>query len=190
MMWPMKSSTTWWTPVSHQSEPLSGYAVILMLWDSSSQVSLEWRSVWSARPQIPDAVPNLNQIGKKCVPFVELINYIILGKWYCRHNILHCGWLLWHFLTDNSLQYKLETLKISYFALITCYPQIHLCCGDQSLGSCEVPLNSQLKKGSTGICMKPVTLEGAFQVCQSAIFWHVKNREVMKSRHQVLGHVL
>ncbi|XP_008836949.1 centrosomal protein of 120 kDa isoform X1 [Nannospalax galili] len=40
--------------------------------------------------------------------------------------------------------------------------QIHLCCGDQSLGSTEVPLNGLLKKGSMEINMHPVTVEGAF----------------------------
>ena len=42
--------------------------------------------------------------------------------------------------------------------------QIHLCCGDQSLGSAEIPLNTLLKEGSTEIYMKPVTVEGAFTV--------------------------
>lgn len=42
--------------------------------------------------------------------------------------------------------------------------QIHLCCGDQSLGSCEVPLTSLLKKDSTEIYMKPVSVEGEFQL--------------------------
>ncbi|NP_848801.2 centrosomal protein of 120 kDa [Mus musculus] len=40
--------------------------------------------------------------------------------------------------------------------------QIHLCCGDQSLGSTEIPLNGLLKKGSTEINQHPVTVEGAF----------------------------
>ncbi|XP_051019125.1 centrosomal protein of 120 kDa [Acomys russatus] len=40
--------------------------------------------------------------------------------------------------------------------------QIHLCCGDQSLGSTEIPLNGLLKKGSTEINKHPVTVEGAF----------------------------
>uniref|UniRef100_A0A8C0W4C0 Centrosomal protein of 120 kDa n=1 Tax=Castor canadensis TaxID=51338 RepID=A0A8C0W4C0_CASCN len=39
--------------------------------------------------------------------------------------------------------------------------QIHLCCGDQSLGSTEIPLNGLLKKGSTEINQHPVTV-GAF----------------------------
>ncbi|XP_064607964.1 centrosomal protein of 120 kDa-like isoform X3 [Liolophura sinensis] len=42
--------------------------------------------------------------------------------------------------------------------------QFHLCCGDQSLGSCEVSLNPLLKKGSTEIYMKPVSIEGSFQL--------------------------
>uniref|UniRef100_U3I236 Centrosomal protein of 120 kDa n=1 Tax=Anas platyrhynchos platyrhynchos TaxID=8840 RepID=U3I236_ANAPP len=40
--------------------------------------------------------------------------------------------------------------------------QIHLCCGDQSLGSTEIPLSGLLKKGSTEIDQHPVTIEGAF----------------------------
>lgn len=40
--------------------------------------------------------------------------------------------------------------------------QIHLCCGEQSLGSTEIPLSGLLKKGSTEINQHPVTVEGAF----------------------------
>ncbi|XP_036164879.1 centrosomal protein of 120 kDa isoform X4 [Myotis myotis] len=40
--------------------------------------------------------------------------------------------------------------------------QIHLCCGDQSLGSTEIPLAGLLKRGSTEINQRPVTVEGAF----------------------------
>ncbi|XP_004854536.1 centrosomal protein of 120 kDa isoform X2 [Heterocephalus glaber] len=40
--------------------------------------------------------------------------------------------------------------------------QIHLCCGDQSLGSTEIPLHGLLKRGSTEINQHPVTVEGAF----------------------------
>ncbi|KAL6037179.1 hypothetical protein STEG23_023021, partial [Scotinomys teguina] len=40
--------------------------------------------------------------------------------------------------------------------------QIHLCCGDQSLGSTEVPLNGLLQKGTAEINQHPVTVEGAF----------------------------
>ncbi|XP_023571099.1 centrosomal protein of 120 kDa isoform X1 [Octodon degus] len=40
--------------------------------------------------------------------------------------------------------------------------QIHLCCGDQSLGSTEIPLSGLLKRGSTEINQHPVTVEGAF----------------------------
>ncbi|XP_076104445.1 centrosomal protein of 120 kDa-like isoform X2 [Mytilus galloprovincialis] len=42
--------------------------------------------------------------------------------------------------------------------------QVHLCCGDQSLGNCEIPLNTLIKKNSTEIHMKPVTIEGPFQL--------------------------
>ena len=42
--------------------------------------------------------------------------------------------------------------------------QVHLCCGDQSLAHCEIALSSLLKKGSTEIYMKPVSIEGAFPV--------------------------
>ncbi|XP_013385110.1 centrosomal protein of 120 kDa isoform X2 [Lingula anatina] len=42
--------------------------------------------------------------------------------------------------------------------------QIHLCCGDQSLGSAEVPLNSMLKKDSNEIYMRPVIMEGVFHL--------------------------
>ncbi|XP_051498068.1 centrosomal protein of 120 kDa isoform X2 [Apus apus] len=38
--------------------------------------------------------------------------------------------------------------------------QIHLCCGDQSLGSTEVPLSGLLKKGN--VDQHPVAIEGAF----------------------------
>uniref|UniRef100_A0A8B9GIW5 Centrosomal protein of 120 kDa n=1 Tax=Amazona collaria TaxID=241587 RepID=A0A8B9GIW5_9PSIT len=40
--------------------------------------------------------------------------------------------------------------------------QIHLCCGDQSLGSAEIPLSGLLKKGSAEIDQHPVAIEGAF----------------------------
>ncbi|XP_044518008.1 centrosomal protein of 120 kDa isoform X1 [Gracilinanus agilis] len=42
--------------------------------------------------------------------------------------------------------------------------QIHLCCGDQSLGSTEIPLTGLLKKGSTDISQRPVAVEGAFNL--------------------------
>ncbi|XP_045427842.1 centrosomal protein of 120 kDa isoform X4 [Pipistrellus kuhlii] len=47
-------------------------------------------------------------------------------------------------------------------AFATQLEQIHLCCGDQSLGSTEIPLTGLLKKGSTEINQRPVTVEGAF----------------------------
>ncbi|XP_042310042.1 centrosomal protein of 120 kDa isoform X1 [Sceloporus undulatus] len=40
--------------------------------------------------------------------------------------------------------------------------QIHLCCGNQSLGSTEVLLAGLLKKGNVEIQQHPVTIEGAF----------------------------
>ncbi|XP_035747993.1 centrosomal protein of 120 kDa isoform X2 [Egretta garzetta] len=40
--------------------------------------------------------------------------------------------------------------------------QIHLCCGDQSLGSTEIPLSGLLKKGNLEIGQHPVAIEGAF----------------------------
>ncbi|KAM3937125.1 centrosomal protein of 120 kDa [Leptodactylus fuscus] len=40
--------------------------------------------------------------------------------------------------------------------------QIHLCCGDQSLGSTDIPLTGLLKKASTEIDHHPVAVEGAF----------------------------
>ncbi|XP_041362219.1 centrosomal protein of 120 kDa-like [Gigantopelta aegis] len=42
--------------------------------------------------------------------------------------------------------------------------QIHLCCGDQSLGSANISLGSLIKKGSTEIYMRPVTIDGAFEL--------------------------
>ncbi|XP_064032907.1 centrosomal protein of 120 kDa [Pogoniulus pusillus] len=40
--------------------------------------------------------------------------------------------------------------------------QIHLCCGDQSLGSTEIPLSLLLKKGNVEIDHHPLAIEGAF----------------------------
>ncbi|XP_048787295.1 centrosomal protein of 120 kDa isoform X4 [Lagopus muta] len=40
--------------------------------------------------------------------------------------------------------------------------QIHLCCGDQSLGSTGIPLSGLLKKGSVEIDQHPMAIEGAF----------------------------
>ncbi|XP_017374929.1 centrosomal protein of 120 kDa isoform X2 [Cebus imitator] len=55
---------------------------------------------------------------------------------------------------------SVEVLRV-YLALQSKL-QIHLCCGDQSLGSTEIPLTGLLKKGSTEINQRPVTVEGAF----------------------------
>ncbi|XP_065600391.1 centrosomal protein of 120 kDa [Cyrtonyx montezumae] len=40
--------------------------------------------------------------------------------------------------------------------------QIHLCCGDQSLGSTGIPLSGLLKKGNVELDQHPVAIEGAF----------------------------
>ncbi|KAM6991111.1 centrosomal protein of 120 kDa [Passerculus sandwichensis] len=40
--------------------------------------------------------------------------------------------------------------------------QIHLCCGDHSLGSTEVPLSGLLKRGNAEIDQHPVAIEGPF----------------------------
>ncbi|XP_077147170.1 centrosomal protein of 120 kDa [Ranitomeya variabilis] len=40
--------------------------------------------------------------------------------------------------------------------------QIHLCCGDQSLGSADIPLTGLLKKASAEMEPHPVVVEGAF----------------------------
>lgn len=65
----------------------------------------------------------------------------------------------YNFLLTLYVQEKEENIKpcfdfVSY--------QIHLCCGDQSLGSTEIPLTGLLKKGSSEINQRPVTVEGAF----------------------------
>ncbi|KGM00262.1 Centrosomal protein of 120 kDa, partial [Charadrius vociferus] len=40
--------------------------------------------------------------------------------------------------------------------------QIHLCCGDQSLGSTEIPLSGLLKEGNVKLDQRPVAIERAF----------------------------
>lgn len=50
------------------------------------------------------------------------------------------------------------------FNLLNIYFKVHLCCGEQSLGSCEIPLKDLLVKNSTEIYMKPVSIEGSFQL--------------------------
>nr|XP_022334078.1 centrosomal protein of 120 kDa-like [Crassostrea virginica] len=61
-----------------------------------------------------------------------------------------------------KIRSNVDTLR----AFFTCQPglQIHLCCGEQSLGSCEIPLKELLVKNSTEIYMKPVSIEGSFQL--------------------------
>ncbi|XP_033634352.1 centrosomal protein of 120 kDa-like [Asterias rubens] len=41
---------------------------------------------------------------------------------------------------------------------------IHLCCGDQSLGSCEVPWSSMLRPNSDAINRQPLIIEGSFHL--------------------------
>ncbi|XP_063151353.1 centrosomal protein of 120 kDa [Candoia aspera] len=55
---------------------------------------------------------------------------------------------------------SIEVLRVYFLA----HPklQIHLCCGDQSLGSTEILLTSLLKKGNMEIYQHPVAIEGAF----------------------------
>ncbi|XP_061172082.1 centrosomal protein of 120 kDa-like isoform X1 [Saccostrea echinata] len=61
-----------------------------------------------------------------------------------------------------KIRSNVDTLR----AFFSCQPgiQIHLCCGEQSLGSCEIPLKDLLVKNSTEIYMKPVSIEGSFQL--------------------------
>ncbi|XP_036164874.1 centrosomal protein of 120 kDa isoform X1 [Myotis myotis] len=61
-----------------------------------------------------------------------------------------------------AFQSKLQLIKIITPSNIKTKLQIHLCCGDQSLGSTEIPLAGLLKRGSTEINQRPVTVEGAF----------------------------
>ena len=61
-----------------------------------------------------------------------------------------------------NINTKMVMFNIKLVLLTTL--QIHLCCGDQSLGNCEIHLKDLLKPGSTEIYMKPVSIEGAFQV--------------------------
>ncbi|XP_048731906.2 centrosomal protein of 120 kDa-like [Ostrea edulis] len=61
-----------------------------------------------------------------------------------------------------KIRSNVDTLR----AFFSCQPgiQIHLCCGEQSLGSSEIPLKDLLVKNSTEIYMKPVSIEGSFQL--------------------------
>lgn len=42
--------------------------------------------------------------------------------------------------------------------------QVHLCCGNQSLGCATVPLSNLINKDSTEIYMKPVTEDASYPV--------------------------
>lgn len=61
-----------------------------------------------------------------------------------------------------KIRSNVDTLR----AFFSCQPgiQVHLCCGEQSLGNCEIPLKDLLVKNSTEIYMKPVSIEGSFQL--------------------------
>lgn len=64
---------------------------------------------------------------------------------------------------------KVHCLLEKFNTFIKFILKVHLCCGDQSLGNCEIPLNTLIKKNSTEIHMKPVTIEGPFQVINSQL---------------------
>ncbi|KAJ6669691.1 hypothetical protein lerEdw1_000240 [Lerista edwardsae] len=59
-----------------------------------------------------------------------------------------------------KIRTSVEVLK-AYF-LANSKLQIHLCCGDQSLGSTEILLTGLLKKGNVEVYEQPVAIEGAF----------------------------
>lgn len=61
-----------------------------------------------------------------------------------------------------SVRIRSSVEILRFYLAIQSKIQIHLCCGDQSLGSTEIPLTGLLKKGSTEINQHPVTVEGAF----------------------------
>ena len=55
-------------------------------------------------------------------------------------------------------------LPVMLFFLNSNPKQIHLCCGDQSLGSCEVPWSSMLRPNSDAINRQPLIIEGSFHL--------------------------
>nr|XP_028604443.1 LOW QUALITY PROTEIN: centrosomal protein of 120 kDa [Podarcis muralis] len=55
---------------------------------------------------------------------------------------------------------SIEVLRAYFFAHSKL--KVHLCCGDQSLGSTEILLTGLLKKGSMEILQHPVAIEGAY----------------------------
>ncbi|XP_066472836.1 centrosomal protein of 120 kDa isoform X2 [Tiliqua scincoides] len=59
-----------------------------------------------------------------------------------------------------KIRTSIDVLK-AYF-LANSKLQVHLCCGDQSLGSTEILLTGLLKKGNVEIYEQPVAIEGAF----------------------------
>lgn len=76
------------------------------------------------------------------------------------------AYLLWH-LSHKKVYSEKDLLVKKFNTFIKFILKVHLCCGDQSLGNCEIPLNTLIKKNSTEIHMKPVTIEGPFQVINS-----------------------
>lgn len=61
--------------------------------------------------------------------------------------------------SEQTVQVEMQCWLLSSTSV---YIQIHLCCGDQSLGSTEIPLSGLLKKGNAEIDQHPVAIEGAF----------------------------
>lgn len=61
--------------------------------------------------------------------------------------------------SEQTVQVEMQCWLLSSTSVCI---QIHLCCGDQSLGSTEIPLSGLLKKGNAEIDQHPVAIEGAF----------------------------
>ncbi|XP_053156253.1 centrosomal protein of 120 kDa isoform X2 [Hemicordylus capensis] len=61
-----------------------------------------------------------------------------------------------------SVRIRSSTEVLRAYFLANSKFQIHLCCGDQSLGSTEILLSGLLKKGNVEIHQHPVAIEGAF----------------------------
>ena len=49
------------------------------------------------------------------------------------------------------------------------FSQVHLCCGDKSLGSADVPLTSLLVQDRSAINRHPLTVEGSFRLAPPAL---------------------
>ncbi|KAL8203468.1 UNVERIFIED_CONTAM: hypothetical protein K2H54_055030 [Gekko kuhli] len=61
-----------------------------------------------------------------------------------------------------SVRIRSSTEVLRAYFLTHSKLQIHLCCGDQSLGSTEILLPGLVKKGNVDICQQPVAIEGTF----------------------------